>query len=131
MRLDPRKAAAICAFSLAFAVTGLAQDATPSTTARPSLRHRLHDCLAILDLTDSVKTSVENALAAAKPTVQADIAAVKAARQTLETDLAATPPDACTVGADALAVKSAREALRAERQTILNQILALLQPDQQ
>jgi Spy/CpxP family protein refolding chaperone len=35
------------------------------------------------------------------------------------------------VGADALALKSARETLRVERQTVLNQILAVLQPDQQ
>jgi len=131
MRLDPHRAAAICAFGFAFAATGLAQDATPSTAAHPSLRHRLHECLAILDLTDGQETDVENVLAAAKPTVQSDVAAVKAARQTLKTDLEAASPNACAVGADALALKSARETLRAERQTILSQLLAILRPDQQ
>jgi Spy/CpxP family protein refolding chaperone len=131
MRLDLRRAASICGFGLAFAVSGLAQDATPSTPEHPSLRHRLRDCLAILDLTDAQKTSVENVLAAAEPTVQADVAAVTSARQALEAALEATPPDACTVGTDALAVQFARETLGTERQTILNQILAVLQPDQQ
>ena len=131
MRNDFRRAAALCAFGLAIAVSGLAQDAPPTTPANPSVHHRLHDCLAILNLTDPDKTSIENVLAAAKQTVQADVAAVKTARQTLETALAATPPDACTVGADALALKAAREALRTERHTVLNQILAVLMPDQQ
>ena len=131
MRLDFRRAAASCAFGLALAVSGFAQDAPPPTAAHPSLRHRLRECLAILDLTDGQKTDVENALAAAKPTVQADVAAVKAARQTLKSALEATSPDACAIGTDALALKAAREALRAERQTVLDQILAILQPDQQ
>ena len=131
MRLNPRRAAALCAFGLAFAVSGLAQDAAPSAPAHPSLRHRLHDCLAILDLTNDQTSGIENALAAAKPTVQADVAAVKTAHQTLKADLEAASPNACTIGTDALTLKSARETLQAERQTILNQILALLTPDQQ
>lgn len=125
------RVAAFGAFGLAFAVSGLAQDAAPPTAGHPSLRHRLHECLAILDLTDDQKTGIENVLAAAKPTVQADVAAVKTARQTLKTDLEAGSPNACTIGTDALALKSARETLRTERQTILNLILAILRPDQQ
>ena len=119
------------AFSLALAPCGLAQDTTTATVAQPSLRHRLRDCLVILDLTNDEKTGIENVFAAARPTVQSDVAAVKAARQTLKTDLEAATPNACTIGADALALKSARETLRSERQTVLNQILALLRPDQQ
>jgi len=131
MRPGSRRLAAFAAFGLAFAVSALAQDAPPSTAAHPSLRHRLHECLSILNLTDGEKTDVENVLAAAKPAVQADVAAVQAAREALKAALESPAPDACTVGADALAVKSARESLRTERQTILNQILAVLQPDQQ
>lgn len=131
MRLDLRRAAALSAFGLAFAVSALAQDAPPSTAAHPSLRHRLHECLAILNLTDGEKTDVESVLTAAQPAVLADVAAVQSARQALKAALESAAPDACTVGADALAVKSARESLRTERQTILNQILAVLQPDQQ
>lgn len=131
MRRNFRRAAASCAFGLAFAMFGFAQEAPPSTAAHPSLRHRLRECLAILDLTDVQKTGVESALAAAKPTVQADVAAVKAARQTLKSALEAASPDACAIGTDALALKTAHEALRAERQTVLDQILAILQPDQQ
>jgi Spy/CpxP family protein refolding chaperone len=131
MRLDFRRAAALFAFGFALAVSALAQEAPLSTASPLSLRHRLRECLAILDLTDGQKTDVENALAAAKPTVQADVAAVKAARQTLTSALEATSPDACAIGADVLALKGAREALRAERQTVINQILAILRPDQQ
>jgi len=128
MRKGLCRAATSIAFGLAAAASSLAQDA-PQTTA--THRHRLHECLAILNLTDAQKTGVENVLAAAKPTIQADVASVKAARQTLKTDLAATSPDACAIGADALAVRSARQTLQAERQTVLSQILAVLPSDLQ
>jgi Spy/CpxP family protein refolding chaperone len=131
MRLDFRRAAALSAFGYALVVSALAQEAPLSTASDLSSRHRLRECLAILDLTDGQKTDVENALTAAKPTLQADVAAVTAARQTLKSALEATSPEACAIGTDALALKAAREALRAERQTVINQILAILRTDQQ
>jgi len=125
---------ALSVFGLALAGLGLAQDApaptTPAAPAHPFFRHRLRECLAIIDLTDAEKASLQAIFDAAAPTVQADVEAVKAARQTLKTALAATPPDACAIGADALAVKSARETLRAERESVRQQIEAALQPDQ-
>lgn len=118
-------------FGLSLAGLALAQDApAPATPAHPLLRHRLRECLAIVDLTDAEKTSIQAILEAAAPTLQADAVAVEAARQTLKTALEANPADACAVGADALALKSARETLRTERQSVLQQVEAALQPDQ-
>lgn len=126
-----RLIAVFSAFGLALAVSGFSQGAPAAPASRPLLRRRLHECLAILDLTEQENTDIQSALAAAKPTLEADLSAVQAARQTLKTALEAASPDACAVGADALALKAARETLRAERQTVFNQVLAILRPDQQ
>jgi Spy/CpxP family protein refolding chaperone len=120
----------LAVFGLALAGLGLAQDAPAPAAAHPLLRHRLRECLAIIDLTDSEKASIQTILDAAAPTLQADADAVKTARQTLKAALEANPPDACAIGADALALKSARETLRTDRQTVLQQVEATLQPDQ-
>ncbi|HYX19931.1 MAG TPA: periplasmic heavy metal sensor [Thermoanaerobaculia bacterium] len=121
---------ALAVFGLALAGLGLAQNAPAAASPHPLLRHRLRECLAIVDLTDAEKASIQAILDAAAPTIQADTDAVRTARQTLQTALEANPPDACAIGADALALKSARETLRAERQTVLQQVEAALQPDQ-
>jgi len=124
---------ALSVFGLALAGFGLAQDApAPTTPAAPAhpLRHRLRECLSILDLTDAEKNALQAIFDAATPTVQADVAAVKAARETLKTALEANPPDACAIGADTLALKSARETLSAERDSIRQQVEAALTPDQ-
>jgi Spy/CpxP family protein refolding chaperone len=131
MRPNLRRIVLFAALGLSLAGLGLAQDApAPAAPAHPFLRHRLRECLSIVDLTDAEKTSIQAILEAAAPTLQADADAVKAARQTLKTALEANPPDACAIGADALALKSARETLQAERQTVLQQVEATLQPDQ-
>jgi len=134
MRPNLRRIVLFAALGLATAGFELAQDApapsTPAAPAHPFFRHRLRECLSILDLTDAEKTALQAIFAAAAPTVQADVAAVEAARQTLKTALEANPPDACGIGADALALKTARETLRAERDSIRQQVEAALQPDQ-
>ena len=120
-------------FGLALAGLALAQDApTPATpaAAHSLLRHRVRECLRILDLTDDQKASIQAIFDAALPTLQTDVDAVKAARETLKTALEADPPDACAIGADALALKSARETLRAERESVRQQVEATLTPDQ-
>jgi Spy/CpxP family protein refolding chaperone len=117
-------------FGLALAGLGLAQDAPAPAAPHPFLRHRVRECLSILNLTDAQKASIQAIFDAAAPTLQADADAVKAARQTLKTALEANPPDACAIGADALALKAARETLRAERESVRQQIEATLQPDQ-
>jgi Spy/CpxP family protein refolding chaperone len=122
---------AFAAFGLATAVSGFAQDAPAVPIRHPFLRHHIRECLAILDLTDEQRTGIDNALEAARPTIEADVAAVGAARETLIAALDVTPPDACAIGADALALKSARETLRAEREAVREQVVAILTPDQQ
>jgi Spy/CpxP family protein refolding chaperone len=119
-------------FGLSLAGLVFAQNApTPATpAAHPILRHHVRECLRILDLTDNQKASIQAIFDAAAPTLQADADAVKAVRQTLKTALEANPPDACGIGADALALKSARETLRAERESVLTQVEATLTPDQ-
>jgi Spy/CpxP family protein refolding chaperone len=113
---------------LVLAVSVFAQDA-PAVRV-PGHRH-WRECLSILDLNDQQKTEIAGILEAAKPTVQADVAAVRAARQTLRAALEVVPPDACAIGADALAVKAAVATLRAERDGVRAQIVATLTPDQQ
>jgi Spy/CpxP family protein refolding chaperone len=124
---------ALSVFGLALSGLVLAQNApapAAPTPAHPILRHHVRECLRILDLTDEQKASIQAIFDAAAPTLQADVDAVKAARQALKTALEANPPDACAIGADALAVKSARDTLRAERESVLQQVEATLTPDQ-
>ena len=116
----------VLVFLPAFAAS--AQDAA---AVRHPRRHHLKECLSILDLPDQQKTDIQGIFDAAKPALEADLAAVAAARQTLQTAAGAVPPDACAVGTDFLAVKAAVATLRAERDAVRDQILATLTPDQQ
>ena len=113
--------------SLAFTLSAFAQEAV----IRHAARHRLKECLSILDLTDQQKSDIAGILEAAKPTFEANVAAVRAARETFRTAVAAVPPDACAIGSDALAVKAAVATLRAQRDAVRGQVLATLRPDQQ
>ena len=103
---------------------------TERQAIRPS-RHRFVRCLSILDLTEEQKTQIAGFLEAARPGIEADVAAVRAAVETLEASLQADPPDPCQIGNDALAVKAARETLVAARQALRDQITSVLTPDQQ
>jgi Spy/CpxP family protein refolding chaperone len=106
----------------------LAQEAPAAH--RPGHRH-LKECLSILELTDQQRMDIQAIVDAAKPTVEADVAAVAVARQTLRAAVDAVPPEACAIGNDLLAVKAAIAMLRAEREAVRNQVLATLTPDQQ
>jgi Spy/CpxP family protein refolding chaperone len=119
---------ALAFLALALALPGLAQE-DPAGRPHPG-RHRFRECLTILDLTDQQKTDILGILEAAKPALEADLAAVKAARETLRADLDAPTPEACTIGADALAVKAAVETLRTEREGVRTSIEATLTPEQ-
>jgi Spy/CpxP family protein refolding chaperone len=109
----------------------LAQTAPVPSPDHPRHFHRLRRCLAILDLTEDQKTSIQTILEAAKPILQADAEAVHVARETLRADAGAVPPDACLVGNDFLALRTAQETLQGEFQSVRDQILAQLTPEQQ
>jgi Spy/CpxP family protein refolding chaperone len=130
MRPHLRRIAVSTVFALTAALgTGVAQQRVlPSRVHRA--RHHLRECLSIVGLTDQQKSDIQAILDAAAPTLEADVAAVKAAHQTLKDALEATPPDACAIGADALAAKAARETLRTDREAVRTQIEGTLTPDQ-
>lgn len=107
----------------------LAQTAPGPAPAHPRHFHHLRRCLAILDLSDQQKANIQAILEAAKPALQADAAAVHAARATLHAD--ATPPDACLVGNDFLALRAALQTLRGELEAVRGQIMEQLTADQQ
>ncbi len=126
MRLS--RLTALALVTLALALPTLAQDAPD---ARRPGRHHFRACLSILDLTEEQKVAIVGILDAARPTLEADAAAVHAARETLRAALETQPPDACAIGADALAVKAAVDVLRQEREAVRAQIVATLTPEQQ
>jgi Spy/CpxP family protein refolding chaperone len=112
--------------SLALTLSAFAQEAV----VRHAFRHRLRECLSILDLTDQQKSDIAGILEAAKPTFEANVTAVRTARETLRSALSAVPPDACAIGADSLAVKAAVATLRTQRDAVRAQVLATLTGDQ-
>ena len=99
------------------------------TAIRPS-RHRFIRCLAILDLSAEQKAQIAALVEAARPELEADLAALRAAGETFRASLEAQPPDPCQIGNDALAVKAARETLVAAREALRGEITALLTPEQ-
>ncbi len=126
MRLPRLTALAFVA--LGMALPSLAQDAPD--TRRPG-RHHFRACLSILDLTEEQKVTIVGILEAARPALEADAAAVRAAREALRAALETQPPDACAIGNDALAVQAAVLALRDEREAVRAQVVATLTPEQQ
>ncbi len=127
MRRSVFRLAAPALLGFALALPALAQEAP----AAHRHWHHLKACLSILDLADQQKTDIQGILEAARPVVEADVAAVGAAREALQAALDAVPPDGCAIGSDLLAVKSAVATLRAERGAVGDQVLATLTPDQQ
>ena len=109
------------------AAASLAQDAP--THRRPA-RHRFPLCLHLLDLTPEQKTQVAAILDAVRPELQADQAAIAAAREVLRAALDAEPPDACAIGEAAIGVDAALDALREDVVAMRTQIAALLTPEQ-
>ena len=130
MRRTSRLAAAsLLALAAIAPVSVYAQDTR--TAIRPS-RHRFMHCLAVLDdLSADQKAQITALLEAARPGLEADLAALRTAGETLRASLQAQPPDACQIGSDALAVQTARDTLAAAREALRVQITGVLTPDQQ
>lgn len=92
--------------------------------------HRLHRCLAMVDLSADQKTAIQAIAAAAKATLQADAETVKADHEKLHADLS-SGADKCVVGQDLLTAHADAEKLHAAEDAVRDQILAKLTPDQQ
>ena len=120
---------------LAAAVLSLplaAQD-RPSFAPADHLEHRaggLLRCLRGLDLSESQKTDIKAILDAAKPTFQADAAAIRAAHQKLDADYDAGA-DKSVLGQDYINVRAAVKKLHDDRQATKDQVLGKLTADQQ
>ena len=113
--------------TLGLAVPGLAQD---TEGRHPVVRHHLRGCLSILDLTDAQKETIAGILEAARPALEADASAVRAAREALRAALETEPPDACAIGEATVAVRAAVDALRQEWDGVWTQIASTLTPEQ-
>jgi len=94
-------------------------------------RHAGHlmRCLRDAGLSDSQKADIKAIFEAAKPTIQADAQAIRAARQKLNADFDAGA-DKSVLGQDYAAVRAAGKKLHDDGQAIQDQVLGKLNTDQ-
>jgi len=86
-------------------------------------------CLRILDLSDTQKADIQAILEAARPTLQADGDAIKAAAEKLRADVEAGA-DPCLIGRDTLDLRAAQKQLHGDIGAVKDQILGTLTEDQ-
>jgi Spy/CpxP family protein refolding chaperone len=91
---------------------------------------RLHRCLAKVDLSVDQKAAIAAIVAAAKPTIDADVQTVKADHEKVRADVS-SGADKSVVGQDVLTTHADAEKLRAAEGAVRDQILAKLTTDQQ
>ncbi|HWZ84776.1 MAG TPA: hypothetical protein VN032_01160 [Thermoanaerobaculia bacterium] len=92
--------------------------------------HQMQQCLLSLDLPAAQLATIETGLSAGKATLKADGEAMKTAHQQMQTDLAAGA-EKSVLGSDVLIADAARAKLKADSQTIRDQVLAQLSSDEQ
>ncbi|MDQ6894038.1 MAG: hypothetical protein M3167_15310 [Acidobacteriota bacterium] len=90
---------------------------------------RLSRCLATLDLSAAQKADIDAAIAAAKPTLQADRQSLQADRQKLKSDLDAGV-DKSVIGQDTITMHAERQKLKADALSLRDQIASKLDADQ-
>ncbi len=90
----------------------------------------LRRCLATVDLSADQKAAIAAIVAAAKPTLEADVQTIKADHEKLHADIA-SGADKSVVGQDVLTAHADAEKLRAAESAVHDQIVAKLTPDQQ
>ncbi len=122
----PRKIALAAFVAALLALPALAGD---HGFAGRGHRHGAMRCLQAADLSDTQKTDVKALLDAARPGFEADVAAIRAARKTLNDDTT-KGADKSVLGQDFLNVRAASQKLRDDPTALQNQILARLTPDQ-
>ena len=91
---------------------------------------RLSRCLDTLNLSTTQRADIDAAIAAAKPTLQADRQALMTDRQKLKTDLDAGA-DKAVIGQDTINMKNDREKMRTDATALRDQIASKLSTDQQ
>jgi Spy/CpxP family protein refolding chaperone len=132
-RLDPMKRfpriapIALVAFAAAAAARS-DQGAGPHAWGRGM--HHMDQCLAQLNLPESVKADVDAALASGRTAMKADRQALEAAHTQMQTDLN-SGADKAALGQDALNVDAAQKKMKADGKATHDQVFALLSPDQQ
>jgi hypothetical protein len=90
---------------------------------------RLSRCLATLNLSAAQKTDIDAAVAAAKPTLQADRQTLQADRQKLKADLDAGA-DKSVIGQDTITMNADRQKLKTDALALRDQIGSKLSADQ-
>lgn len=121
----------LAALSLAVASAAAAdQNAPPGPHGREGfgLRH-VEKCLSTVGLSADQKAAIDQTLATGRAALRIDGEAMKAAHRQMEADLAAGA-DKATLGQNALDQDAARTRLKADTQTIHDQIASQLSPEQ-
>lgn len=90
----------------------------------------LEKCLASADISTAARGNAQAALTAGKDILRADGAAMMAAREKQQADIA-NGADKSVIGQDALDADAARKKMHADAQTIHDQVFAALSPDEQ
>ena len=101
----------------------------PAAAGDDSDLGRFIACLRILDLSDTQKADIQAILEAAKPILQADDDAIKAAAEKLRADVEAGA-DRCLIGQDYLDLRAAQKKRNADIAAVKDQILGTLTEDQ-
>ena len=90
----------------------------------------LERCLASADISTGARGNAQAALTAGKDVLKADGAAMKAAHERMQTDIA-NGADKSVIGQDAIDADAARTKMHGDAQTIHDQVFAALSPDEQ
>ena len=92
--------------------------------------HGLQKCLESADVSTDSRAAAEAALASGRDVLKADGAALRAAHQKMQTDIA-NGADKSAIGQDAIDADAARTKLQTDAKTIHDQVLGALSPDEQ
>ena len=90
----------------------------------------MEQCLASLNLSDSVKADIQSALTNGRAAMKTDAIALKAAHTQMQNDLA-NNADKAVLGQDAVNVDTAEKKMKADGKALHDQVFAQLSPDDQ
>jgi len=119
----------LIAAALGAAVT-LRADGNAAGAHHPMGLRGLERCLGSAEISTAARGNAQAALTAGKDVLKADGAAMKAAHEKQQTDIA-NGADKSVVGQDAIDADAARTKLQTDAQTIHDQVFAALSPDEQ